>query len=432
MPLFFPSIAAQFDLLGNTVGVVIAVVASFVAITLVASYFRFQHIVEVAEGAQPEDLDSTPADILRVQIARCLAGCARRGTTFCLALIRVNNPAVEVRMGSKLMETLKHAARLDDITCIFDEQTGVLLFEADPADSEPIITRINKFISGQCPEVAMDKLRVGLSAYPGHGLRGKDLIEVALEGLKQADEDTPVFMPEIIHIDEDDEEDEDEEDVGTDVREEAVEPGESEVTIEDDDEDEEDSAHGRRARRKSSVVDELTGVLKPSAVSAFMQRTMSELRHKKKKAALYCIGLNNVEHIIRFHGEDAAADVLVGVSKILQENLRTDDLIGRHEKYGFLVLAEASLEQAEIIGKRISTLVQQAQIESGNKKLKTTVTLGVAAHPEHGRNLHQLYMAGQKVLDYSRANDIRAYAVYDPDIHDKVPSKPMKSIKSVK
>jgi diguanylate cyclase (GGDEF)-like protein len=179
------------------------------------------------------------------------------------------------------------------------------------------------------------------------------------------------------------------------------------------------------------MLDELTGVLKPSAVSAYMQRLMSDLRYKKKKAALFCIGVNNMEHIARFHGQEAADDVLAGVSRILQENLRADDLIGRHEKYAFLVLAQMSLDNAEIIGKRISTRVQKTQIASGSKKIKVSLTLGVAASPEHGRNLHTLYQAGQKVLDYSRANDIRAYAVYDPEIHDSMPSKPMRSIKSI-
>ena len=146
---------------------------------------------------------------------------------------------------------------------------------------------------------------------------------------------------------------------------------------------------------------------------------------------LFCIGVNNMEHIARFHGQDAADDVLAGVSRILQENLRADDLIGRHEKYAFLSLVQASLDEAEIIGKRISTLVQQSQIASGSKKIKVTITLGVAAYPEHGRNLHSLYKAGQKVLDYSRTNDIRAYAVYDPEIHASMSAKPMKSIKSM-
>ena len=180
------------------------------------------------------------------------------------------------------------------------------------------------------------------------------------------------------------------------------------------------------------MLDPVTGVLKPSAISAYMQRLMSELRYKKKKISLFCIGVNNMEHIARFHGDQAADDILAGISAVLQENLRVTDLIGRHEKFAFLALVQCSLEEAEIIGRRISTLVHNAEFRSEKKKLKTTVTLGVSTYPEHGRNLHQLYSAGQKVLDHSRANDIRAYAVYDPKIHDKVPSKPMRNIKSMK
>jgi diguanylate cyclase (GGDEF)-like protein len=249
------------------------------------------------------------------------------------------------------------------------------------------------------------------------------LISAALEGLEQAGIERPIVMPEII-IEEDEEEPDEAQEA--DVHE-AAEPGDELPADE-----EEKQSGGWRNRRKDAVLDPLTGVLKPSAVSAYMQRLMSELRYKRKKIALFCIGVNNMEHITRFHGVQAADDILAGVSAILQENLRASDLIGRHEKYAFLALVQCSLEEAELIGRRISTLVHQEEFRSEGKKLKTTVTLGVSTYPEHGRNLHQLYTAGQKVLDHSRANDIRAYAVYDPEIHDKVPSKPMKSIKSLK
>ena len=55
--------------------------------------------------------------------------------------------------------------------------------------------------------------------------------------------------------------------------------------------DDETDSRGWKDRRKSAMLDELTGVLKPSAVSAYMQRTMHDLRQKRKKAALFCIGL---------------------------------------------------------------------------------------------------------------------------------------------
>ncbi|MDF7798405.1 GGDEF domain-containing protein [Pontiellaceae bacterium B1224] len=415
MQLFTPTIAAQLDLISSLVGIVAAIAISFIIITLVASYYRFQTIVEQAETSSPEEMGASPGDVLRVHLARYLASCARSGTSFTIALIRVSNPDFTVRMDSEIIEGLNHAARRDDITCILNEKTAVLLAESEPEDGVTILSRIVQSLENSCAGLSKDEIRVGMASYPSHGLSGKDLTQIALEGLERTSLEEPLFMAEI--LDDDDEEDDEE----------------LEESVDDsaEEQDDEEGSRGWKDRRKNSILDELTGVLKPSAVSLYMQRAMSDLRRKKQNAALFCIGLNNMEHIARFHGQDTADDVLVGVSKILQGNLRADDLIGRHEKYAFLVLVECSLEEVEIIGRRITACIQQSEYKSGSKKLKTTTTLGVATYPEHGRNLHHLYLAGQKVLDHSRANDIRAYAVYDPKIHDKVPTKPIRSIKSV-
>ncbi len=422
MPAPFPTILAEFNLVGSAVGVAVSIALSFVVITLIASYYRFQHIVEMAEEHDPEEMGSTASEILRVQLARYLAGCARRGTSFSVSLIKPGAEGLRVRMHTPLIDAIKHAVRRDDIVCVYDEETAVLLTEAEPEDAESMLTRIVGFVSASMSEVRLAEVRVGIASYPGHGLSGKDLIDVALKGLEESSSERPVVLPEIIDLDAEDEEESPETDEATDV----------EALVEEEDEDEATRERkSLKARRKDAILDPVTGVLKPSVISAYMQRMMSDLRYKKQKAALFCVGVNNMDHITRFHGDDAADDVMAGVSKILQEHLRASDLIGRHEKHAFLVLAKCSLEEAEGIGKRVSTLVQQAEFQSERKKLKTTITLGVATYPEHGRNLHHLYTAGQKVLDYSRNNDIRAYAVYDPEIHDKVQAKPMKSIKSL-
>ena len=409
MQLFVPIIATQFDLLGGVLGVSLSIIISFLLIALIASYHRFQQIVTLAEESNPEDMGATANDIMRVQLALYLAGCARRGTSFSVAVVRLDDPDISVRMGTPFVDAIKRSVRCDDVICIRDEHAALVLAESDPFDSEALFARVVHRVAEACPEIASGRVRVGISSYPGHGLSGKELLAVADDGVAQTTAEFPVVMPKI--VDHDAEEDEPDE-AGDDV--------------------DEKTSTGWNVRRKRSMLDELTGVLKPSAVSTYMQRMMNDLRQKKKKAALFCIGVNNMDQVARVHGDEAVDDVLAGVSKILQENFRVDDLIGRHEKYAFLVLAPISLEEAERIGKRISTLVQRAQIPSGNKKLKAAITLGVAAYPEHGRNLHHLYSSGQKVLDHSRANDIRAYAVYDPEIHDKVASKPMKNIKSVK
>lgn len=413
MQLLSLTIAAQLDPVVSILGVAAAMAVSFVVITLVSSYYRFQKIVEQAEEADPEEMGASASAVLRVQMARYLAGCARRNTSFTLALIRLPKAENPVRMGSPEMAAVKAAARRGDVACVFDERTVVLLLESEPEDGVNILTRITAALGA-----GFEGVRAGLSSYPGHGLSGKDLIAAAVGALETATDDEPIFMPEI--------EDADAEDAET-----LDETADVETEDFDEQDDHAPTSRGWRDRRANAMLDELTGVLKPSAISTYMQRAMSELRRHKKEAALFCIGLNNMDHIERFHGGDAAGDVMAGVSKLLQSCLRAEDLIGRHEKYAYLVLAQCSSEEAEIIGRRITTGVQQAQFQAGNKKLKTTVTLGVASFPQHGRNLHHLYLAGQRVLDHSRANDIRAYAVYDPEIHDKVDTKPMKSIKSM-
>jgi diguanylate cyclase (GGDEF)-like protein len=422
MSVPFPSILAQVDLVGSVVGVVVSIAVSFAVITLIASYYRFQHIVEQAEKKNPEEMGTSANEVLRVQLARYLAGCGRRGASFSLALIHPAAPGFRIQMDSQLVAAVKHAARRDDVVCLYNDDTIALLAESEPEDAESMMTRITAWVAGHVGGVQLAGMHAGIASYPGHGLSGRELIDVALQGLEQAGPERPVVLPEIVDVDAEEEEPAAEEPID----EETHKPADS---VEHDEEAE---SKGWRVRRKEAILDPVTGVLKPSVISAYMQRMMSDLRYKKQKAALFCIGVNNLDHIARFHGEEAADAVLAGVSKILQEHLRADDLIGRHEKYAFLVLSKCSLEEAEGMGRRISTLVQHAQFEIGNKKLKTTITLGVATYPEHGRNLHHLYTASQKVLDHSRTNDIRAYAVYDPEIHDKVPSKPMKSIKSVK
>ena len=424
MQFFHPMIAALSGMMTGALSVAAAVAVSFVIIAVISSHYRFLHIVRKAEDTEPEEMGASAADVLRAQLARYLSHCKRKGTSFCISLIQVNNPRLQVRLDSPFIRTLKQMVRHDDITCVYDSQTAALITEAEPEDAEPILSRVLERVAANCQGASLERLRAGVSSYPGHGLAGTELLSVAKEALENTSAEQPFFLPEIIGVDEAD----------ADADAEATEPEAADESADEEiiDEAEEKGTLTWMDRRKQSMLDDLTGVLKPSAVSAYMQRMMSDLRHKKKAAALFCIGINNIEHIARIHGEEAMNDILVGISKILQESVRATDLIGRHEKYAFLILAQVSLRDAEIIGKRISTLVQQSEIVSGVKKLRTTITLGVAAYPEHGRNLHLLYVAGQKVLDYNRKNDIRAYAVYDPEIHDSMPSKPMRSIKSLR
>ena len=412
----FPAtIAMAPGILSGAVGVLAASAISFAVITLVSSYYRFERIIREAEEAPPEEFDADSLDVLRVQFARFLAGCARRGTSFSAALIRVEDLSVPIRMDSPMVKALKESVRPDDVVYLYDDHTVVLLAESDPEDAERLALRVMVRTSAACPDLEQEALRAGIASYPGHGLTGRTLLDMAVGALEATSAESPIVFPEIEDPDAEEQEE---------ARADSGATEDAEASIMD----------GRRlgAGRKASMLDPLTGVLKPSAVSRYMQRRMGDLRYKKKPATLLSIGVHKLDYLARVHGEDVVDDVLVGVSRILQDHLRMEDLIGRHEEHAFLVLMEATAENAEIIGKRIAALVQHAVIHSGRLKVKASITLGAASYPDHGRSLSDLYQAAQRVLDYHRENDIRAYATYDPAIHAVMPAKPMRSIKSAK
>ena len=395
--------------------VVLAVsVVSFVVILLVTSYYRFQHVVELAEKVDADELGTSETEVIRVQLARYVASCSRRGISFALALIKSGNADVQVHMDSEFARALKASVRKNDVICVYDDETATLLLESEPEDAEAILRRIMKSVSASCSSVIPAEMRAAVVSYPGHGLSGRELLHAVELGLKESCAEKPIVFPEIVKdVDKDDDE------IDTEEQVEQVE-GATDGK----------GSNEKEKQRRDSVLDPVTGVLNSSSLAVYLQRRMDEFRQRKREAALFCIGVNNMDYIQRFHGESVADELLAGVSKLLQNSLRADDLIGRHEEYAFLVLSQCSLNEAAEIGKRISTLVQKAQFLCGRKSLKTTITVGVAGYPQHGRKLHHLYQAGQKVLDYSRENDIRACAVFDPQIHDKIKSRPLRSIKA--
>ena len=144
-----------------------------------------------------------------------------------------------------------------------------------------------------------------------------------------------------------------------------------------------------------------------------MHRQLNEYRLKKEPVALFCVAVDNMEQIRSFHGKAAHDQLLAEISKVLQSSFRSADIIGRYEEHGFLILVGCKSDQAERIAQRVCGMIQKKVCMFEEKRLRTTTTVGIAVHPEHGRNLHELYVKAQKVVDHCQDNDIRGYAYYD-------------------
>jgi diguanylate cyclase len=91
------------------------------------------------------------------------------------------------------------------------------------------------------------------------------------------------------------------------------------------------------------------------------------------------IDIDNFKHLNDTHGHQAGDKVLVHLVEIIQDTLRTNDLIGRYGGEEFLVLLPGSpLEAACEVMQRLQTQLAQKPIVWENLELFVTFSVGVA------------------------------------------------------
>lgn len=364
--------------------------SAFVIITLISSTYRFHRMIQLtdAELTTIEDCN----DFFFIQVTRYLSKINRVSSGFGVFVVQFRTEESDQRrVQEDLLNALKRVVRKkNDKVCLFRDDCAAAILDTEesniPAVAQRIMVDLKKAVSA-IP--SMTAFRVGVSSFPIHGLNTQQIIDSATDALETAGFEEPLPF--------------------------RIAPG-PEATAEE-------NAAGKigalSREDKNSALDPLTGVLKPTAVSSYMRKYLSEVRLKKEPAALLCIGINRIDHIIRLHGEPAADDVIAGVSGVLQRLTRDCDLIGRFHRDDFTVLAPCTLQQGEIIAIRLREAVQKEVFFSGGKRIKTAVSIGITAMPEHGRNLRDLFGGAHRALEVVRGWDTTACLVYNPKQHAK-------------
>jgi len=373
---------------------IVVIGISFAIITLISSTGRFHKMIQFSE----EELTSVEDcnDFFFIQVTRYLSKINRTASGFVILVVEFKTDQTEGRpVQEKLLQELKALVRSDcDKVCLFREDCVAAVIDASEdhlADVVERITRDLKQIVTRLPKISA--FRAGASCFPLHGLNSQRIIDSATAALEQADFENA--LPLCI----------------------AASPEPEERKEKEESTSQEDLGEISR-EDKNAALDPLTGVLKPESVGSYMRKYLAELRREKKPAALLCIGINRIDSIISLHGETAADEVIAGVSKLVQKLTRNCDLIGRYHRDDFVVMVPCSLEQGEMIALRIRDAVQKEIFRIGGKGIKTSISIGVSAHPEHGRSMRELFRGAYAALEVVRGWNTSSCLIYDPAKHD--------------
>lgn len=363
---------------------------AFAIITLISSTYRFHKMIQLTDEALVTVEDRN--DFFYIQVTRYLSKINRISSGFGILIVQFVTTEADARsVQNDLLEILKTSVRnTTDKACLFRDDCVAAIIDTEEEHVPTIMLRMATDLKKAALSIpGIQAIRAGASSFPLNGLNTQAVIDAAttaLETVSYADSLPLCMAPKP-----------------------KPEDGQQEV-----------DAIGELSKEdKNAALDPLTGVLKPAVVGSYMRKYLFEIRREKKPASLLCVGINRIDQIIKLHGEEAADDVIARISKILQQISRDRDLIGRYHRDDFMILMPCTLQQGEMIATRLREAVQKELFISGTKRIKTAVSIGITAMPEHGRNLRDLFRGAYCALEVVRGWNTTACLVYDPAQHSE-------------
>jgi diguanylate cyclase (GGDEF)-like protein/PAS domain S-box-containing protein len=156
--------------------------------------------------------------------------------------------------------------------------------------------------------------------------------------------------------------------------------------------------------REQAVRDPLTGLFNRRYLEEALQR---EFQRAERSGGTVCLILMDIDGFKGFndtHGHDAGDFLLVKLGGFLNQEVRRSDISCRYGGEEFLVVmpgapAQRGHERAEKWRKAFESL----DVEHMGVKLKATLSLGVAAYPEHGSSWEQVLHAADRALYAAKA-----------------------------
>ncbi|WP_370315556.1 GGDEF domain-containing protein, partial [Thalassolituus sp.] len=136
----------------------------------------------------------------------------------------------------------------------------------------------------------------------------------------------------------------------------------------------------------------IDGLTRLSNRNSLITRGQEEIRRARAAdsttlppLACIMIDLDHFKQINDTWGHHAGDEVLVAASKVMMENARPNDEVGRYGGEEFAVLLPGTtLVQAKLIAERLRKRISHMAVEVDGQKIEVTASLGVACYPSPG------------------------------------------------
>ncbi len=156
--------------------------------------------------------------------------------------------------------------------------------------------------------------------------------------------------------------------------------------------------YGRAKER--AFIDDVTEVYNARYLHQCVSHEIQRAERYDKELCLLFLDLDRFKLVNDNFGHLVGSQVLCRLSEVLQECIRQVDTLARYGGDEFtIVLPDTGLEAGLRVGERIRKTVSETLFETGrNRPIQLTLSLGVAAYPQHAREREGLLDAADKAM----------------------------------
>jgi diguanylate cyclase (GGDEF)-like protein len=127
--------------------------------------------------------------------------------------------------------------------------------------------------------------------------------------------------------------------------------------------------------------DGLTGAYNHACIVGELAAEIERSKRYSTPFSVILFDVDDFKTVNDRYGHLVGDQVLKGITRIVKENLRAIDKVGRYGGEEFLViLPETSADKAILVAERLRIAVEKAVIESDNNIIRSTVSGGVVAY----------------------------------------------------
>lgn len=157
--------------------------------------------------------------------------------------------------------------------------------------------------------------------------------------------------------------------------------------------------------RQTAFYDSVTGALTRKYFEVLLKDTLKKSVKTNSEFSLIIYDLDKFKNVNDTFGHHIGDIVLQNVTKAVSAVLNTGQILGRFGGEEFIIIIPGIGKEKIIdVAETIRTKVEGLTFDE--KKIKTTISLGIACYPEHGGNISDLLLKADQAL-YSAKNSGR-------------------------